>query len=41
MVVFYGTGVFEHKTSRATYLGHFAGDDPYEPAENVDALADR
>ncbi|MBX2999855.1 MAG: dienelactone hydrolase family protein [Caldilineaceae bacterium] len=38
VVVFYGTGVFEHGDSGATYLGHFAEDDPYEPRENVDAL---
>jgi carboxymethylenebutenolidase len=38
VVVFYGTGVFEHGDSRARYLGHFAEDDPFEPLENVDAL---
>ncbi|MBI1297852.1 alpha/beta fold hydrolase [bacterium] len=38
VVVFYGTGVFEHGESQAAYLGHFAEDDPYEPLENVDAL---
>lgn len=38
VVVFYGTGVFDHEASRARYLGHFAEDDPYEPLENVDAL---
>jgi carboxymethylenebutenolidase len=38
VVVFYGTGVFEHGDSSASYLGHFAEDDPYEPLENVDAL---
>lgn len=38
VVVFYGTGVFEHGNSQAAYLGHFAEDDPYEPIDNVDAL---
>jgi carboxymethylenebutenolidase len=38
VVVFYGTGVFDHGDSQASYLGHFAEDDPYEPQENVDAL---
>jgi carboxymethylenebutenolidase len=38
VVVFYGTGVFDHGDSSASYLGHFAEDDPYEPRENVDEL---
>lgn len=38
VVVFYGTGPTEFGQSRAAYLGHFAGDDPYEPAEAVAEL---
>ncbi|NLF77298.1 MAG: dienelactone hydrolase family protein [Chloroflexi bacterium] len=38
VVVFYGTGVEDHSNSRAAYLGHFAGNDPYEPSANVDSL---
>ena len=38
VVVFYGTGVEDHSNSRAAYLGHFAGNDPYEPPANVDHL---
>jgi carboxymethylenebutenolidase len=38
VVVFYGTGPAEFGASKAAYLGHFAGTDPYEPAENVQAL---
>ena len=37
-VIFYGTGVEEHGNSRAAYLGHFAGDDEFEPQEAVDSL---
>jgi carboxymethylenebutenolidase len=40
VVVFYGTGVFAHGDSGASYLGHFAEDDPYEPLENVRELED-
>lgn len=38
VVLFYGTGGGNWRTSRADYLGHFASDDPYEPPDNVDAL---
>ena len=35
VVVFYGTGPDEFGRSQAAYLGHFAGNDPYEPLESV------
>lgn len=38
VVVFYGTGVDDFSRSKASYLGHFAENDPYEPPDNVDAL---
>ena len=38
VVLFYGTGPVDHSTSRASYLGHFAENDPYEPRENVEEL---
>jgi carboxymethylenebutenolidase len=38
VVLFYGCGDGDFDKARATYLGHFAEDDPYEPAENVDWL---
>lgn len=38
VVLFYGTGGGDWAASRADYLGHFASDDPFEPAANVDAL---
>lgn len=38
VVVFYGTGVDDHGVSKAAYLGHFAQDDPYEPAASIDHL---
>ena len=38
VVLFYGTGTLDHSKSRAAYLGHFAGNDVYEPPENVDGL---
>ena len=38
VVLFYGSGGGDFSSSRAAYLGHFAGDDPYEPPANVDAL---
>jgi carboxymethylenebutenolidase len=38
VVVFYGSGVDDHGVSKAAYLGHFAQDDPYEPAASVDHL---
>ncbi len=40
VVVFYGTGPTEHGNSKATYLGHFAEDDPFEPQSSVDELED-
>jgi len=39
VVVFYGTGGLDYTKARASYQGHFAENDPYEPAESVDALA--
>ena len=38
VVLFYGTGAADFGASRASYLGHFAEDDDFEPAEEVDAL---
>lgn len=38
VVVFYGTGPDDFSASQAEYLGHFAENDPYEPAEAVEAL---
>lgn len=38
VVLFYGTGSTGFKKSKAAYLGHFAGTDPYEPEEHVDNL---
>jgi carboxymethylenebutenolidase len=38
VVVFYGTGPDDFSKSRAEYLGHFAGNDDFEPRESVDAL---
>ncbi len=38
VVLFYGTGG-DWTNSRATYLGHFAENDPFEPPANVDELA--
>lgn len=38
VVLFYGTGDGDFSRARATYLGHFAENDPYEPAEYVDWL---
>ena len=38
VVVFYGTGPGDFTTARAEYLGHFAENDPYEPAEYVNSL---
>lgn len=35
VVLFYGCGDGDFARSRAVYLGHFAENDPYEPAENV------
>ena len=38
VVIFYGTGGGDFSHSRAAYLGHFAGNDEYEPQSNVDDL---
>jgi carboxymethylenebutenolidase len=38
VVLFYGSGDGDLKQANATYLGHFAAEDPYEPAEAVDML---
>jgi carboxymethylenebutenolidase len=38
VVVFYGTGSGDFSASRAEYLGHFAGEDPYESEEFVNSL---
>jgi carboxymethylenebutenolidase len=38
VVAFYGTGPSGFERARASFLGHFAESDPYEPAELVDAL---
>lgn len=37
VVLFYGTGGSDNSTSQATYLGHFAENDDFEPKEAVDA----
>ncbi len=38
VVIFYGTGDGDYSTSKATYLGHFAENDEFEPLSSVDAL---
>ena len=38
VVLFYGTGGGDFSRSKAAYLGHFAEDDVYEPASEVDQL---
>lgn len=38
VVVFYGTWVEDLRNSKASYLGHFAENDPFEPSSNVDEL---
>jgi carboxymethylenebutenolidase len=38
VVLYYGTGGDEFGNSRATYLGHFAENDPFEPQASVDEL---
>ena len=38
VVLFYGTGGGDFSRSSAAYLGHFAGNDPYEPPSSVDEL---
>ena len=35
VVLFYGTGPVDLSKSSAAFLGHFAGDDQYEPESNV------
>jgi carboxymethylenebutenolidase len=38
VILFYGTGPADFSHSQAAYLGHFAGDDEYEPPANVNEL---
>ena len=38
VVLFYGTGGGDYSNSRATYVGHFAEKDEFEPQSNVDNL---
>ena len=38
VVLFYGTGGFDFRASKAAFLGHFAENDPYEPRANVEYL---
>jgi carboxymethylenebutenolidase len=38
VVLFYGTGPADFSRSKAEYLGHFAGNDEFEPQSNVDDL---
>lgn len=38
VTLFYGTGDGEFDKAKAAYLGHFAENDPYEPAEGVNWL---
>ena len=38
VVIFYGTGGVDYTRSKATYLGHFAETDPYEPEASVSGL---
>ena len=38
VVLFYGTGRGDFSQSQAAYLGHFAEEDQFEPASEVDAL---
>ncbi len=38
VVLFYGTGGGDFANSRATYLGHFAENDPFESQSDVDGL---
>jgi carboxymethylenebutenolidase len=37
VIVFYGAGPTDFSGAQASYLGHFAETDPYEPQEYVDA----
>ncbi len=39
VVIFYGTGPEDFAKSKASYLGHFAEKDDFEPKEGVDNLA--
>jgi carboxymethylenebutenolidase len=38
VIIYYGTGPAEYGKSSASYLGHFAEHDPYEPEANVAGL---
>lgn len=38
VVIFYGTGVSNFTGSKATFLGHFAENDDFEPTEYVNSL---
>jgi carboxymethylenebutenolidase len=38
VTLFYGCGEGDFDQAQASYLGHFAENDPYEPAENIDWL---
>jgi carboxymethylenebutenolidase len=38
VVIFYGTGDGDYSSSRAAYLGHFAGEDQFEPQSSIDDL---
>lgn len=40
VVLFYGTGVLPAERSKASYLGHFAQSDPFEPASAVTELSE-
>jgi carboxymethylenebutenolidase len=40
VVVFYGTGGGDYARSKAAYLGHFAENDDYEPAADVESMQD-
>jgi carboxymethylenebutenolidase len=40
VVLFYGSGDGDYSNSRASYLGHFAENDEYEPQSSADSLAD-
>jgi carboxymethylenebutenolidase len=40
VVVFYGSWAMDYSTSEAAYLGHFAGEDEFEPGENVQDFRD-
>jgi len=38
VVIFYGTGPADFSESNASYMGHFAENDEFEPQSNVDEL---